>query len=144
LRHSKSCFLGSCSGQEVLDPRDFMKRARAEMGAETGDEYRANQPSGHVAFTGAGQSLNGEATTSGEQAPQRPQEHTITFWQNGFSVDDGPLRDAQDPANAAFLADVHRGIHAASQSCLGPHVSGVYWLHAQAVYQQSSQGQMAI
>jgi len=55
-----------------------------------------------------GQSLSGEST-QGEQQPERPQEHTITFWQNGFTVDDGPLRDMQDPANAAFLADVNRG-----------------------------------
>jgi len=99
---------GGGSGQEVLDPRDLMKRARAEMGAESLDEYNSHQPSGPSAFTGAGHSLNGEST-SGEPAPQQPQEHTITFWQNGFSVDDGPLRDAQDPQNAAFLEDVNRG-----------------------------------
>ena len=41
--------------------------------------------------------------------PTQPEEHTITFWQNGFTLDDGPLRTADDPANAAFLAAVNRG-----------------------------------
>merc|ERR1719263_1489578 len=99
---------GGGSGQEVLDPRDLMKRARDEMGAETADQYAANKPSGTTAFTGAGQTLSGD-TTAGAPAPATPQEHTITFWQNGFTVDDGPLRTAEDPANAAFLADVNRG-----------------------------------
>eukprot|EP00316_Scyphosphaera_apsteinii_P001357 CAMPEP_0119311772 /NCGR_PEP_ID=MMETSP1333-20130426/23818_1 /TAXON_ID=418940 /ORGANISM="Scyphosphaera apsteinii, Strain RCC1455" /LENGTH=300 /DNA_ID=CAMNT_0007316243 /DNA_START=39 /DNA_END=942 /DNA_ORIENTATION=+ len=99
---------GGGSGQEVLDPRDFMKRARDEMGAESADEWRANQPSGAAAFSGAGQSLNGTAT-AGTPGPARAQEHTITFWSNGFTVDDGPLRKVDDPENAAFLRDVNRG-----------------------------------
>jgi len=99
---------GGGSGQEVLDPRDLMKRAREEMGAETADQWRSHQPSGTAAFSGAGQTLSGDST-AGEQLPPKPQEHTITFWQNGFTVDDGPLRTAEDPANAAFLEDVNRG-----------------------------------
>ena len=99
---------GGGSGQEVLDPRDLMKKARDELGAETEGEWRANQPSGSSAFAGAGQSLNG-ATTEGAPQPEQVRQHTITFWQNGFSVDDGPLRDAQDPENAAFLNDVNQG-----------------------------------
>lgn len=97
-----------CSGQEILDPREFMKRAREEMGAQGIDEYRANNPQGGTSsFAGQGQSLDGQSV--GNPLAPPPQEHTITFWQNGFSVDDGPLRNAQDPENAAFLADVNRG-----------------------------------
>ncbi|PWA41177.1 serine/threonine protein phosphatase 2A 55 kDa regulatory subunit B prime gamma [Artemisia annua] len=29
--------------------------------------------------------------------------HTITFWTNGFTVNDGPLRRLDDPQNAYFL-----------------------------------------
>ncbi len=32
---------------------------------------------------------------------------SITFWKNGFSVDDGPLRDPTDPENKAFLSDIN-------------------------------------
>lgn len=99
---------GGGSGQEILDPTEFMKRARDEMGAQSVDDWRAQQPSTSSAFTGAGQALNG-AAVDGAAAPKPPQEHTITFWQNGFSVDDGPLRKAEDPENAAFLNDVNRG-----------------------------------
>jgi len=100
---------GGGSGQEVLDPREFMKRAREEMGAQTVDQWREGQgPAPSSSFTGSGQTLNG-ATAEGAPAPKPPEEHTITFYQNGFTVDDGPLRSADDPANAAFLAAINRG-----------------------------------
>ena len=36
-----------CSGQEILDPREFMKRARDEMGAQSVEAHRdANPPPG--------------------------------------------------------------------------------------------------
>ena len=33
----------------------------------------------------------------------------IYFWANGFSIDDGPLRDPNDPANKRFLDEVSKG-----------------------------------
>ena len=53
-------------------------------------------------FSGTARLLTGETVSS---APQPPEvvNHTITFWRNGFSVDDGPLRRLDDPENAAFL-----------------------------------------
>ena len=94
-----------------------MKRARAEMGAESVDEWQSHQPSGPSAFTGSGHSLNGQ-TTSGEPGPQQPQEHTITFWQNGFSVDDG--------ANYAERAAARRSRHAAARSRRGHQRAAVF------------------
>lgn len=85
-----------------------MKRARDEMGAKSVDEHNSNNPAGSSPFAGTGQSLNSESAVGEPLAPPA-QEHTITFWSNGFSVDDGPLRNAQDPENAAFLADVNQG-----------------------------------
>ena len=35
---------GGGSGQEVLDPREFMKRARDEMGAQSVEAHRAANP----------------------------------------------------------------------------------------------------
>ena len=98
------------SGQEVLDPREFMKRARDEMGAQTVGEWKDGQePPPSSSFTGAGQTLNG-ASVQGAAVPKPPTEHTITFYANGFTVDDGPLRAADDPENAAFLSAVNRGM----------------------------------
>lgn len=34
----------------------------------------------------------------------------ITLWKNGFCVDNGPLRDYNDTANAAFLSAIRQGI----------------------------------
>ena len=34
----------------------------------------------------------------------------ITFWSNGFSVDNGPLRDFNDPENAEFVDSIKRGL----------------------------------
>lgn len=34
---------------------------------------------------------------------------TITFWRQGFVVDDGPLRRYDENANAAFLKDIDDG-----------------------------------
>jgi len=33
----------------------------------------------------------------------------LKLWKNGFSVDDGPLRDFKDPANKEFLDSVSKG-----------------------------------
>jgi len=99
---------GGGSGQEILDPREFMERARNEMGAQSVDEWQSQQPSGTQSFTGSGNTLS-DQSIQGAPAPQKPMEHTITFWQNGFSVDDGPLRTRDDPESEAFLAAVNRG-----------------------------------
>merc|ERR1719198_483350 len=85
-----------------------MKRAREEMGAQTVGEWQDGQAPQSSAFTGSGQTLSGQST-EGAAAPKPPEEHTITFYANGFTVDDGPLRSADDPANAAFLSAVNRG-----------------------------------
>lgn len=86
-----------------------MKRAREEMGAQTLDQWKEGQgPPPSTSFTGSGQTLSGEVT-AGAAVPKPPEEHTITFYANGFVVDEGPLRSADDPANAAFLAAINRG-----------------------------------
>lgn len=101
---------GGGSGQEILDPREFMKRASEEMGAQSVDQWRQGQPeAASSSFTGAGRSLASAEETPGEAAPEKPEEHTITFYANGFTVDEGPLRSGEDPENAAFLNDVNRG-----------------------------------
>lgn len=42
--------------------------------------------------------------SSGEPVRMR-----LKMWRNGFSVDDGPLRTFDDPANREFLASISRG-----------------------------------
>ena len=33
----------------------------------------------------------------------------LKLWKNGFSIDDGPLRDFKDPQNKEFLDAIHKG-----------------------------------
>jgi UBX domain-containing protein 1 len=55
-------------------------------------------------FTGRGRLLSGDAQTT-PSVPKPPQDvlHNIHFWDNGFTVDDGPLRSYDDPENAEFI-----------------------------------------
>ena len=35
--------------------------------------------------------------------------HTLRFWKDGFSVDDGPLRNGQSPEDRQFLESISKG-----------------------------------
>lgn len=84
-------------------------RAR-QFGAREGIVEAPPAPSIRGAFSGMGRTISGEpraqepGQASGPPPPPPPVFHTITFWRNGFTVDDGPLRRLDDPANAPFLA----------------------------------------
>lgn len=44
------------------------------------------------------------------QDPDAPRTHVITFWRNGvFTVDDGPPRSVDDPANFSFIDSISKG-----------------------------------
>ena len=90
------------------DIRDVRNSARPG-----GDEPRA--PSSR--FTGTARTLGGDDAPSRViedptvSAPRRPAlvERRLHFWQDGFSVDDGPLYRTDDPANAEILAMIRQG-----------------------------------
>merc|ERR1719379_1053000 len=42
--------------------------------------------------------------------PEENPNITITFWRQGFVVDDGPLRKYDEPQNQAFLKDIDEGV----------------------------------
>lgn len=64
--------------------------------------YDYQAASSSRSFTGVGRLLSGETVPS---APQQPEDIVvdISFWTNGFTVNDGPLRKFDDPENAQFL-----------------------------------------
>lgn len=39
----------------------------------------------------------------------RPKDVVLRMWKTGFTVDDGPLREYEDPANHEFLNSVRKG-----------------------------------
>eukprot|EP00271_Cylindrocystis_brebissonii_P016126 TRINITY_DN39349_c0_g1_i1.p1 TRINITY_DN39349_c0_g1~~TRINITY_DN39349_c0_g1_i1.p1 ORF type:complete len:458 (-),score=99.21 TRINITY_DN39349_c0_g1_i1:388-1761(-) len=85
------------------------KRSR---GAFSGRSHTTGAASSSANADVAEQGQGGrEGGTSGAEPPAKPKpsKHKITFWQNGFTIDDGPLRRLDDPANASFLQAINRG-----------------------------------
>jgi len=122
---------GEKSGMMVQDPTkrgprdvDAMFDRVRRFGAQEGvaePPHPVATASNKGVFAGASRTLNGEshrsehstpATAEGDsrtRAAPEPVFHTITFWQNGFTVDDGPLRRLDDPANEPFLESINKG-----------------------------------
>eukprot|EP00301_Raphidiophrys_heterophryoidea_P027225 c9554_g1_i1.p1 GENE.c9554_g1_i1~~c9554_g1_i1.p1 ORF type:complete len:373 (+),score=81.48 c9554_g1_i1:27-1121(+) len=81
-----------------------------ELGAMSVDEANATRPKN---FTGSGQTLGKAGDLSSTHAvigDSTPIIRTLTFWSDGFSVDDGPLREFNDSANASLLRQIHSGV----------------------------------
>ncbi|CAI5974833.1 unnamed protein product [Closterium sp. NIES-64] len=84
--------------------------ARRDAGAFSGVGRTLGGPGGEGAGGGAGAEAvtgqgQGQEAMAGEGG-RRVVRHTVTFYLNGFTVDEGPLRQLQDPANAAFLKSI--------------------------------------
>jgi UBX domain-containing protein 1 len=81
---------------------EIFKEAKRK-GAKKGS-FEARRKS--KSFAGTGRLLTGESAEP--VAPQSPESivHNIYFWTNGFTVNDGPLRSFDDPANASFLKSI--------------------------------------
>ncbi len=129
------CLVEICdSGMMVQEPsrgqRDvdaLFNRVRQSGSAREGPlEPSPAAPSNRGAFSGTARTLAGEPRQQEQAAgatpvtgtPQAPQPvlHVITFWRNGFTVGDGPLRRLDDPANAPFL-DVSLLLYLTFYSC---------------------------
>lgn len=103
------CFTFGCSGMLVQDPTkgnevDAIFNHARQVAV---DPDHLQPSSSSKSFTGTARLLSGETLPS---EPQHPEVviHTITFWSNGFSVNDGPLRRFDDPENASFLEVIFR------------------------------------
>jgi len=118
------------SGQEVLGPpkkkegaefvKHMFKKAR-EHGAESVDpNSSAGQAAGGASsrptFVGSGFKLGSTEDAPSEvvqgarsKKDEKPREFALKMWQNGFSIDDGPLRAYTDQENREFLSDVAAG-----------------------------------
>uniref|UniRef100_A0A0E0LDR7 UBX domain-containing protein n=1 Tax=Oryza punctata TaxID=4537 RepID=A0A0E0LDR7_ORYPU len=100
---------GEKSGMVVRDRSKRKNRAdeifkeAKRKGAKKGP-FEACQKS--RSFAGTGRLLTGESAEP--VPPQSPENivHNIYFWTNGFTVNDGPLRSFDDPANASFLKSI--------------------------------------
>uniref|UniRef100_A0A914WP68 NSFL1 cofactor p47 n=1 Tax=Plectus sambesii TaxID=2011161 RepID=A0A914WP68_9BILA len=120
------------SGQEVVgpprrDPDEDMTNKLFEAARAHGAEPVASDSVGSsmnargsvVHFHGGGYRLgdtvvpsakvdgNAASAATDDEPPQ--QNVTLMMWQDGFSIDEGPLRRFDDPANRAFLENIMQG-----------------------------------
>lgn len=92
---------------------DLFKKAK-EHGAQQGnpEDLLTSAELPYRAFTGAGRTLSGEVrpgTSAQDEMRGTPRVHTITFWGNGFTVDDGNLRRFDDDTSLPFLRSISKG-----------------------------------
>ncbi|GFR71884.1 hypothetical protein ElyMa_002103400 [Elysia marginata] len=95
---------------QTSDPPSRNKHG-AEEKKEDDDQATVSRPS----FVGAGYRL-GETpedtqVVAGHSRPaqQRQVDKKLKLWKNGFSIDDGPLRDFNNPENKLFLDSIAKG-----------------------------------
>ncbi|KAK9434527.1 SEP domain-containing protein [Lipomyces doorenjongii] len=113
---------GEKSGLAVQNPdsdrhrlvRDLLRRA--ELGGQEEPPARA-QPT-QSRFTGSGHVLGSETvesrtvpdtSSSRSQPDASPVTRTLTFWRDGFSVENGALLRYDDPANQEILRAINSG-----------------------------------
>ncbi|KAI9647615.1 protein phosphatase regulator [Ciborinia camelliae] len=113
---------GEKSGLAVQDPSrkpdarkivgDILKQAKANS-RENGEPSSAPAPS---RFHGSGQTLGGDDTPSQVIPDPHPRStrsqnptRLLHLWEDGFSVEDGPLHRFDDPANAQDLQLIQTG-----------------------------------
>jgi len=114
------------SGQQILGPNNKKKNltksifdAARSHGAEEINEGSSSSsaPKQKSLFKGAGFKLGSDVEPSEQvnpflnpnDKPVEKKDKKIKFWKNGFSIDDGPLRNFSDPENKAFLDAIRRG-----------------------------------
>ncbi|XP_076884291.1 plant UBX domain-containing protein 4-like [Bidens hawaiensis] len=112
---------GQKSGMLVQDPTkrndvEALFNQLRQAGAEERTPEQFQPSSSSRSFSGRGRLLSGDTTSPPPQQVQpqsqpqpQPPNVTITFWTNGFTVNDGPLGSMDDPQNTAFLESLKKG-----------------------------------
>ncbi|GAU25759.1 hypothetical protein TSUD_222160 [Trifolium subterraneum] len=105
---------GEKSGMLVQDPSkgndvDAIFNQARQLGAVERPLDQVQEPPRSTSFTGTARLLSG-GTVQTASSSQQPESvvHNIVFWSNGFTVNDGPLRRLDDPANASFLESIKK------------------------------------
>ncbi|KAL8997745.1 MAG: hypothetical protein Q9169_003074 [Polycauliona sp. 2 TL-2023] len=110
---------GEKSALAVQNPDEMKKKIleRARKNLPRPTDSSASPAAAPTNFSGTARTLGGDDTPSEviqdptSSTPRRaaPVERVLHFWNDGFSVDDGPLYRNDDPANAEILAHIRQG-----------------------------------
>lgn len=112
----------SGNGRKLVD--DLIEKAQKEAGEPDWRDNESSEEEKDVKkkkmFKGTGHSLGsiensvesktilGENTTDGSAKPEKV-TRTITFWKEGFSIDEGELYKYDDPKNQEYLKQLNMG-----------------------------------
>ncbi|KZT64686.1 SEP-domain-containing protein [Daedalea quercina L-15889] len=96
--------------------RDLLRRA-AQCASLFAGHVRTASSSGSSAFRGGGHTLGSDEVDSAfipdPEASARPEQETairhLTFWREGFSIEDGDLMRYDDQANSQILSEINSG-----------------------------------
>ena len=114
------------SGQQILGPKktkgnltkELFKSAKQHGALALSENQISDNEKGKTdVFKGAGFTLGSDFQSSmqvsaslTDKIAKQPIKHVaIKFWKNGFSVDNGPLRNFNDPVNKEFLSSISKG-----------------------------------
>ncbi|EGS17579.1 uncharacterized protein CTHT_0069140 [Thermochaetoides thermophila DSM 1495] len=104
--------------QRSSDPRRLINDIVAKAKANTRQSSEESAGPSRRRFWGPGQTLGGDGVESRRvEDPNAPgqsdegpvQERVLHLWNDGFSIDDGPLRRYDDPQNRADLEMIRQG-----------------------------------
>lgn len=119
-KHSGQQILGPDKNKKSKNPTGDLFEAAKKHGASSAhsDEEMTTSKSNKSYFQGAGYKLGSDVEPSQQVSASlskdnlssnKPQTAVVKFWSNGFSIDAGPLRDFNDPANKNFLDSIAKG-----------------------------------
>ena len=117
---------GERSGQFVEGPdrsrdllRDLFEKASRNTPVDPNDQERESKKK-ETAFIGTGYKLGSDEepsvvipappASSTPRSSTEPAVRHLTFWKDGFSVEDGPLMRYDDPVHRETLAMINRGV----------------------------------
>ncbi|KAL6899306.1 hypothetical protein ACP4OV_005964 [Aristida adscensionis] len=98
---------GQRSGMLVQDPTN---RNNVDSIFEQARQISALQSLPPAVLPGQSSQLQSPVGAGGQTSgvPRQPQNvhHSVRFWNNGFTIDDGPLRSFDDPQSPEFLQSI--------------------------------------
>ncbi|KAJ7112972.1 SEP domain-containing protein [Mycena epipterygia] len=102
--------LAKASGPEGEDNAPLEERVRSGPGISVQNPYRGANPDADIVSNLLKRAAENEATSAPIPDPANESAKCcLTFWRDGFTVEDGPLMRYDDPEHAKTLAAIESG-----------------------------------